>query len=199
MMNDSDFGEAYYSTVNYIDFLQRGDRYKRLAADINDLLKKIGLNKGPVLDFGCAVGFVIEAMENEGYEDVSGVDISEWALSQCREKGLDVSNSIDPDKEYGLTFALDVLEHMNMDQVLDLLNTLETETIVFRMPICAKEGEDYVLDCSRKDPTHRIRMTREEWEEVFNQAGYYCVDLNLPTIYCSEGVYSGLAIRSYYQ
>ena len=58
------------------------------------------------------------------------------------------------------------------------------------MPICAEEGEDYVLECSRKDRTHRLRLTREEWEYVFNEAGYYCVDLNLPTIYCSEGVYS---------
>mgnify|MGYP003624415889 FL=1 len=195
MITDSDFGEAYYSTVNYVDFLKRGDRYKRLAADINDLLKKIGLNKGPVLDFGCAVGFVVEAMENEGYEDVSGVDISEWALNQCREKGLDVRNTVDWDKEYGLTFALDVLEHMNLDQVNDFLFGLKTETLVFRMPICAEAGEDYVLDCSRQDPTHQIRMTRDEWEDIFNRSGYYCVDLNLPTIYCSDGVYSGLAIR----
>ena len=31
------FDESYYKTVNYIDFLQRKDRYVKLAEDIDGL------------------------------------------------------------------------------------------------------------------------------------------------------------------
>jgi len=188
------FGEDYYKTVNYVDFLQRKGRYVKLAEDIDGLLQKLNLNNGPVLDFGCAVGFVVEAMEDRGYEDVRGVDISEWAVSQCKEKGLDVSNRVDYDTEWGLTFCLDVLEHMTVEQVENFLDNLKTESLVFRVPVCAEEGEDYVLECSRKDPTHNIRWTAEQWKYLMEYHGYTVLSMNLPTIYSSEGVFSGLAI-----
>lgn len=188
------FDESYYKTVNYIDFLQRKDRYVKLAADINDLLTKLNLANGPVLDFGCAVGFVVEAMEDLGYEDVRGVDISEWAVQQCKEKGLDVSTEIDYDTWWGLVFALDVLEHMSEPEIDDFLEGVNMETLVFRVPVCAEEGEDYVLECSRRDPTHQIRWTREQWEDYFAERNYHTIAIDLPTIYTSEGVFAGLAI-----
>mgnify|MGYP003120454552 FL=1 len=188
------FGEDYYKTVNYVDFLQRKGRYVKLAEDIDSLLEKLNLNNGPVLDFGCAVGFVVEAMEDRGYEDVCGVDISEWAVSQCKEKGLNVTTEVDYDTDWGLTFCLDVLEHMTIEEVGDFLDNLKTEVIVFRVPVCAEEGEDYVLECSRRDPTHTIRWTPEQWTELMEYHGYVVLSMNLPTIYSSEGVFAGLAI-----
>lgn len=188
------FGEDYYKTVNYVDFLQRKGRYVKLAEDIDGLLQKLNLNNGPVLDFGCAVGFVVEAMEDRGYEDVRGVDISEWAVQQCKEKGLDCSYEVDYDENWGLTFCLDVLEHMSEEEIDDFLDRLISSAIVFRVPICANEGEDYVLECSRKDPTHQIRWTAEQWIEKMEYNGYVVLSMNLPTIYSSEGVFAGLAI-----
>lgn len=188
------FDESYYKTVNYIDFLQRKDRYVKLAEDIDGLLQKLHLDNGPVLDFGCAVGFVVEAMEDRGYEDVRGVDISEWAISQCKEKGLDCSHEVDYDENWGLTFCLDVLEHMSEEEVDDFLDRLISRAIVFRVPVCANEGEDYVLECSRKDPTHQIRWTADQWIEKMEYNGYIVLSMNLPTIYSSGGVFAGLAI-----
>ena len=189
------FDESYYRTVNYIDFLQRKDRYVKLATDINSLLEKLELSNGPVLDFGCAVGFVMEAMEDLGYEDVRGVDISEWAVQQCKEKGLDVSTEVDFDTDYGITFALDVFEHMTKHDLDNFMDQIVTDTIVFRIPICAEEGEDYVLECSRADPTHTIRWTRDQWDMYFTNHEYYVLGIDLPTIYCSEGVFAGIALK----
>lgn len=188
------FDESYYKTVNYIDFLQRKDRYVKLAEDIDGLLQKLHLNNGPVLDFGCAVGFVVEAMEDRGYEDVRGVDISEWAIDQCKQKGLDCSQKVDYNEHWGLTFCLDVLEHMSEEEVDEFLDQLISDAIVFRVPVCANEGEDYVLECSRKDPTHQIRWTAEQWIEKMEYNGYLVLSMNLPTIYSSDGVFAGLAI-----
>jgi predicted TPR repeat methyltransferase len=191
----SEFDESYYKTVNYIDFLQRKGRYVKLTEDIDSLLQKLNLDNGPVLDFGCAVGFVVEAMEDLGYQDVRGVDISEWAVGQCIEKGLNVSTEVDFSVEWGLTFCLDVLEHMKDEDMQNFLYNLSTEVMVFRVPVCANEGEDYVLECSRRDPTHRIRWTSEQWKIQLEDSGYHVISMNLPTIYTSDGVFAGLAIK----
>ena len=64
------------------------------------------------------------------------------------------------------------------------------------MPVCANEGEDYVLNVSRVDPTHVIRWTKNQWRKLFENLGYFPLDLNLSTIYNSPGVYTGIAIRT---
>ena len=133
-------------------------------------------------------------MEDRGYEDVRGVDISEWAIDQCKQKGLDCSQKVDYNEHWGLTFCLDVLEHMSEEEVDEFLDQLISDAIVFRVPVCANEGEDYVLECSRKDPTHQIRWTAEQWIEKMEYNGYLVLSMNLPTIYSSDGVFAGLAI-----
>jgi len=55
-----------------------------------------------------------------------------------------------------------------------------------------------VLECSRVDPTHVVRWTKAMWREFFRTFGLLNVELNLSTIYNSEGVYSGLALRHDY-
>ena len=186
------YDENYYGSVNYTDYLQRKDRYVRLASDINGLLKSLCLDKGPVLDFGCAVGFCIQAFEDLGYQDVEGVEISEWAIEQCHKKGLFVNDRLHP-RDYGITLVLDVLEHMTEDEITEWIETLKSNVIVFRMPIVAESGEDYVLEVSRRDPTHTIRWTQEEWTEWFSYHGYNVFAIDLPTIYTSDGVFAGIA------
>jgi hypothetical protein len=90
---------------------------------------------------------------------------------------------------------MDVFEHMPIDQLDLFFNLIKAETIVFRMPVPAAEGEDYFLDVSRADPTHLIKWTKDEWREFFVENNYIPLDLNLSTVYNSTGVYTGLAIR----
>lgn len=189
------FDKEYFNSVNYVGYLDRKDRYVKLAEDVNGLLKSLELANGPILDFGCAVGFLVSAMEEIGYEDVRGADISEWAVQQCKDKGLDVSTEVDFDTDYGVTFALDVFEHMDEHDLDDFMDQIVTDTIVFRIPVCAEEGEDYVLECSRADPTHNIRWTRDQWDMYFTNRDYFVLGLDLPTIYSSEGVFSGIALK----
>ncbi len=95
-------------------------------------------------------------------------------------------------------FGLDVFEHMNFEDLEAFFKNIKTRAIVFRIPVCANYGEDYVLECSRVDPTHVIRWTKSMWTEFFRTFGFISVELNLATIYNSEGVYSGLALRHEY-
>lgn len=188
------FDEDYYKSNNYSDYLQREDRYVKLAKEITDALDAFNLNLGPVLDFGCAVGFLINGLQKTGHT-VDGVDISTYSVNTCLEKGYNVNLSPDYTKQYGTVYALDVLEHMPIDQLNDFLDNIKTEIMVFRVPICAREGENYVLEVSRKDPSHIICWTRDQWKRALESKGYTCIDLNLSTIYTSEGVYAGIAIK----
>lgn len=188
------FDKKYYESNNYTNYLDRQDRYVRLAEEISDFLSKMNLLQEPVLDFGCAVGFLLKGLEERNI-DCYGVDISEWALEQARKRGHDVSTQVNWDLDHGVVFGLDVFEHMTEDDLNHFFQKIKTKCIVFRMPICANEGEDYVLECSRVDPTHVICWTKQQWIDYFRNHGFLNIDLNLSTIYNSEGVYSGLALR----
>ena len=188
------YDESYYKTGNYIDYLQRKDRYAKLAENVLDHLNKMNLNKNPILDFGCAIGLLMDNLNEVGYE-VDGVDISEWALEQCRAKNLNVSTTPNYEKQYGITFALDVLEHLTEEQLSTFVNKIQTKVLVFRMPTVEEGDTDYYLSVARRDKTHIIKWTKNEWRTFFKENGYLPIDLNLPSIYCALGGYSGIAIK----
>ena len=192
------FDEAYYNSVNYVDYLERGERYERTAQELITLLRSLNLdNNGPMCDFGCAVGHLTGAMLKQGY-GCYGVDVSEWALQECAKKGLSTRPEIREDIEHGVVFALDVFEHMTEQDLEDLFLKMNTHSIVFRIPVVLNEGEDYVLECSRQDPTHIIRWTRTQWRDFFRLHGYVALDLQLHTVYNSPGVYSGILLHETY-
>lgn len=194
----TEFDEDYFKTVNYLDYLNRGGRYDQLADEIMGQLKVLNLDDGPILDFGCAVGHLLASLKKMGYNDCYGVDISDWALEQAANKGLNVSDEIHSGSVHGVTFSLDVFEHMTEKDLDATISLIDTRVLVMRVPICANVGEDYVLECSRADPTHLIRWTREEWQTYLVSKGYVPLDINLHTIYNSEGVYSCVAIDPRY-
>ena len=191
----NDYNKDYYESVNYTDYHQRQDRYNQLALEITNHLKVHELDQDPILDFGCATGMLIKGLISLGYKEVYGVDVSEWAVEQCKAADLNVSTSMNYGTHYGLTFALDVFEHMTVDQFNGFIAQVRTKVLVFRMPICREGEEDYHLECSRQDSTHIIRWTRAQWEAQFRKHGFVPLPINLHTIYNSEGVYTGIALQ----
>lgn len=194
------FDKNYFTSINYVDYLERGYRYDKLINELLDLLQKLNLfdindKSKYILDFGCAVGHVLTALERRNIPKVYGVDISDWALEYAYEHGLAVQKSVSWHIHHKLVLALDVFEHMLLDDLKNFFEQIKTDVIIFRIPICKNSGEDYVLQVSRNDPTHLIRWTKDEWKTFFKVHGYFPIDLNLYTMYNSEGVYTGLAIR----
>jgi|SRR5210317_474180 len=188
------YDKEYYKSVNYTDYLARGDRYKKLASEVLNFLDKMNLAEGPVLDFGCAVGFLLEELQKK-LTNCYGVEVSEYCIEECKKKGLEIHHEPVRDMRHGIVFSLDVFEHMQEEELETFIKNIETKVIVFRIPICREGESDYVLDVSRRDPTHVIRWSKNKWKKYFESFGYKCVDLNLLTIYNSEGVYSGLAMK----
>lgn len=188
------YTESYYKSDNYSNYLERSDRYTALVNEVHILLSQLSLNNGPILDYGCAVGFVIEALLDLKY-DVEGVDVSEWALNECRKKNLTVSNVPNYEKQYGIVFALDVLEHLTEEQLNYFIDNIHTKAIIVRVPICLENETDYYFAESNKDKTHIIKWTFNQWDDFFKSKGYITLSLQLKTIYSSLGGYCALCIK----
>lgn len=88
-----------------------------------DLLSALVQEAGPdlasrILDVGCSGGATIRRLHEDGYSQVTGIDISAEAIAQCRRNGLSDVHLMDgqapdfPDASFDIILASDVLEHV---------------------------------------------------------------------------------------
>lgn len=190
------FDQAYYTGNNYASYLERYERYERMVHELHyDLFRRMGLDftKSNVLDYGCAVGFVTRALQTCGHQNVVGFDISEWAVEYgttvMKTNNLSTADSVWAEREFALTFALDVLEHMSEEQLGRLFSQLRTDYLVVRVPVCSEDGGRFVLNVSENDPTHVQRLTKGSWNTLFEQNHFVFVSkIVLGHIYDTPGV-----------
>ncbi|MCB9877270.1 MAG: hypothetical protein H6835_06665 [Planctomycetes bacterium] len=190
------FGESYYATANYSHYLSKGERYWHLARDLSELLDKVSAWQGVerMLDFGCGPGFLVQGFQRLG-KKASGCDISEWSVRYGGETlgipFLRLPEQIDWSTRWSMVTALDVLEHMDDDDVAAFLAGLDTELLVVRIPLAERDGGRFVLPVSEADPTHVNRKTAASWDRLLRSHGFApWLVLNLSTIWESAGVLS---------
>lgn len=202
------YGEQYYKSVNYTDYLTRKPRYRQLAIETTDLLKKLNLIEPPdaratekdspkVLDFGCATGMLLGALGDLGCS-AYGYDISKWAVTKAREIGCEVYDELGhiEDMPKDVTYLLDVLEHIDASELDENFTAVaSSKAIIFRIPVCLDGGGGYFLEVSRNDPTHITCWSKKQWTKFFNKYGYTIMSLDLHTIYDSPGVFCGLGVK----
>ena len=94
-------------------------RRKILAGFVEEICRQVNDRRPRILDVGCGTGANLLMLSQ--YGDAEGVDISEDALSFCRERGLDkvrlAAGEQLPyeDGTFDLVTAFDVVEHMDDD------------------------------------------------------------------------------------
>lgn len=178
---DDVYGEEYFRSTNYADYFERKERYTRTAAEISDLLFKLGLlNKDTaIVDYGCALGFLVDGFHSSGYRAV-GVDISSWARAEAEKRGVRVLASAAEVVSGDVLVALDVFEHMRDSEIKEVVETIEPKTLVVRAPVSTDGGKSFHLAVSRADKTHINCKTVEQWVTFFQDVGYSrCLKLNL--------------------
>lgn len=71
-----------------------------------------------ILELGCSGGILIKELNEGGFTNVYGLDISKEAIDKCKEKGIKNVKAADAiktgfkDKEFDIIIASDVLEHI---------------------------------------------------------------------------------------
>jgi 2-polyprenyl-3-methyl-5-hydroxy-6-metoxy-1,4-benzoquinol methylase len=190
------FSEQYFKSVNYVNYLEREEKYKKLAKELMLFLENASLiNKSnSILDYGCAVGFLTKSIFDLGYKNIYGVDISDWAIKKAKKYNLTFSKKIN--KQSDIMIVLDVFEHMTDADIKKSLKKTNPNIIICRIPVCKNIGENFYLEVSRKDFTHINCKTKNEWKSFFKKNGYqFCLHLNLNTIYDSNGVFCAVFIK----
>ncbi|HNW74368.1 MAG TPA: class I SAM-dependent methyltransferase [Bacteroidales bacterium] len=86
-------------------------------------IQKQGVSKGSViLEVGCSGGRLLELLNEEGFRNLSGIDLSEDAICRCRERNLknvlvkDGENTGFEDGKFDLIIASDILEHIKNEE-----------------------------------------------------------------------------------
>lgn len=104
-----------------------------------NIFSKLTLDRNAsILDIGCGAGSIIRALEEFGYDNVSGFDLSqeqiETAKKICKTQDIQVSDAIEylqeTQKKYELIFMMDVLEHVEVDYGLKLLKLIKEKLSV---------------------------------------------------------------------
>lgn len=146
-----------------------------VVRDLAGLITKHVFPCGTAADLGCAYGYVVEFLREEGY-DALGYDISEWALSRAPEhvrpylilhdlgKPLPIGPST-----VSLVICVETLEHVAEDASLRLLEEIDRVTAEAAVLLIAFGQGSY--DHTQQDPTHINMHTRRWWVEAI---GAHC-------------------------
>lgn len=163
------------SPDDYNDFYYRfccGAPYERnetWMAFFRHLAQRIQAEIGAqhVLDAGCAKGFLVEALREQGV-DAWGIDLSSHAIDSAFpaiKEYLKVASLTEKlEKRYDLIVSIEVLEHIPLRDAEAVLDNLcaHTDDILF-----SSSPFDYA------EPTHINVRPPEFWSRLFAQRGFF--------------------------
>jgi predicted TPR repeat methyltransferase len=121
------------------------------------------------VDYGCAKGFLVHALRILGIE-AYGEDISDYAISSCHPK-VSPYLSLPNDKKYDLLIAKDILEHIEEENLPEILNrfTKKANQFFFVIPL----GDDNIFRIREYevDITHVTKKDEEWWIDTLSNNG----------------------------
>jgi len=151
-----DCGIPYERNEHWLGFF--GEVADRIVAD---------LHPTSVLDAGCAMGFLVEALVKRGV-DARGIDISEYAISEVHESVRDrcrVQSLTEPlEGRYDLITCIEVVEHIAPQDADAALANLcaATDRLLF-----SSTPQNY------GEPTHLNVQPPEAWTAALAKQGFY--------------------------
>lgn len=141
--------------------------------------------KAKIIDIGCGNGSFVYWLNELGYENAEGIDISEEQIESARNlgiKNINQTNVIDflnksannDFGEYDIIFARDLIEHFNKEEILNLLE------LIYR--VLRKNGILIIQTPNAEGPfsgryrywdfTHEISFTESSISQVLAVSGF---------------------------
>jgi 2-polyprenyl-3-methyl-5-hydroxy-6-metoxy-1,4-benzoquinol methylase len=113
--------ERYYrndnaSAFGYPDYLAEREQLERFFHLRLNAIEALEPRKGRLLDVGCAIGILVDLARRRGW-DAQGVDISPYAVGECRARGLpvhrgDLFSARLPSETFDVAVLDDTIEHV---------------------------------------------------------------------------------------
>lgn len=173
------FGQQYFDgprEYGYGGYKQDG-RWHPVASEIIDFYN-LGAGS-PVLDVGCAKGFLVDAFLQADWIEAFGLDVSWYALQQCPKNivgrlHLGSATCLPfPDKSFDLVVSLNTLHNLARPGVVQALREIMrvskgkafVQVDSYTTPAQKAIFEDWVL-------TAEFHDYPDGWLKVFDEAGY---------------------------
>lgn len=159
------FDKHYYATSCGRPY-QRDEEWLNFFGNIAEKIKT-EINPSLVLDAGCAFGFLVERLREQGIH-AFGCDISDYAISQTHESIKPfcwAGSLVEPlEQKYDLIVSIEVLEHIdkeNSEKALVNLCNASDDILFSSTPF------DY------KESTHVNVNNPDYWSEQFAKQGFF--------------------------
>jgi SAM-dependent methyltransferase len=159
-----EYGAFYYRHDCGIPY-ERNEHWLSFFGEVADTIVR-NLHPTSVLDAGCAMGFLVEALRERRVE-AWGVDVSEYAISKVGEsvsQYCSVASLTEPlPRRYDLITCIEVLEHIPPSETEAAIANLcaATDTLLF-----SSTPHDY------GEATHLNVQPPEAWSAAFAREGF---------------------------
>jgi predicted TPR repeat methyltransferase len=135
-----------------------------------------------ILDIGCGLGQTLNALKNNGYNNIKGIDISADAIAQCRSNGHDVDLISDiisfcknNRNKFDFIIMSHVLEHIPKHKIIDTLKVINKKILKREGLLCIMvPNAQSNTDCywAYEDFTHTVLFTSGSIYYVLREAGF---------------------------
>lgn len=160
------YDEHYFRTACGPHPYERAEPWLTFFGTVADRILR-DFQPASVLDAGCAIGLLVEALRDRGTE-AYGVDISEWAIANVRDDIRPYcwrGSIVEPfPRQYDLIVTIETLEHLtpaDAEHAIDNICTHTADVLFSSTPL------DY------REPTHVNVRGPEYWAELFGRNGFY--------------------------
>ena len=144
--------------------------------------KQLPINKNiSVIDLGCGSGEFVYWLQNKGYKNTSGIDVSKELIEIGKGLGIqnilcdDIFNYLEKnDSKFDLMILRDVLEHFDKEETYKLITLLSTSLnenglIILQVP----NGQSpFMGKIFYGDFTHHSAFTESSLSQLFNSVGF---------------------------
>lgn len=139
-----------------------------------------------ILDIGCGTGSLLAALKESGYNNCTGIDLSEEQIQVAHKNGIteaqlgDLVPFLEKNKNsFDLILGMDIIEHFTKDELCDVLEKIKLALtangkVLFRTPNTdAPLGSIY---CNG-DFTHETLLNYNSAEQLFMALGYQNISI----------------------
>jgi len=162
-MSISPYTEAFYNQI------KQGSRQS--AREIVPLVLQLVKPKS-VLDVGCGIGTWLSVFQEQGIEDIFGVD-GGWVEPEKLEippnkfLSIDLQNPLQLDRQFDLVMSLEVAEHLPEEAAEQFVNSIVShgKTFLFSAAIPFQGGVNHINE-----------QWPEYWIKLFQERGCIAID-----------------------
>jgi len=135
-----------------------------------------------ILDAGCGTGDLLLYLQDGGYHNLMGVDVSTQQIDVCYQRGLKQVYSIDiltflgqqEPSSFDLIIAFDLIEHLEKQDVIQFLQLAHSSLhkggyLLLRTP---NLSNPFNLRSRYVDITHEIGLTIESLEQILRMVDF---------------------------